>query len=244
MLLLELLVGMAIGVMAMGTAIASLFIARNATVAVSDMAQLQQQGAYAMRIIGAQLRQAGSLDLQVASTGAGSLSVFEFVDGFAGLAGGTSFIQGTEGAGTRLDTLTVGNLPAPLLPSLRFDCLGQSMTARNDATFAVDKANLRCKASSAQNQPLVDGVADFRVSYRVRDGDNVRAMHASDVQKAGLWPAVTAVEVCLDLQGDEQAPQNDGSYTDCRGKTVARNGRLHLVLRNLFNLRTQTGADA
>ncbi|MDM0112678.1 prepilin-type N-terminal cleavage/methylation domain-containing protein [Variovorax sp. J22R133] len=253
--LLELLVGLTIGALVIGAAMASMLIARDAATSVSDMSQLQQQGAHAMRNIGIQVRQAGSLDLQLATAGGSATSttastasaastptVVEFIDGFVGLDGGAAFVDGVDGAGTKPDSFRVANLPAPLLAAQRFDCLGQEPgeTGRIDATFAVEKGNLRCKSSTSQNQPLVEGVAGFRVRYRLQDEDKVRAMRASEIAKAQFWPGVTAVEVCLDLQGHER--KDSGTYVNCDGQTVTRDGRLHVVLRNVFHLRTQSGA--
>jgi len=61
--LLELMVGIAIGLLVVAVAMGALMVSRGVTGTVSDASGIQQQGAYAMRLFGQQLRQAGSLRL-------------------------------------------------------------------------------------------------------------------------------------------------------------------------------------
>lgn len=62
--LLELMVGVAIGLLVVAVATAALMVSRGVSGTVSDASGIQQQAAYAMRVIGLQLRQAGSLYLK------------------------------------------------------------------------------------------------------------------------------------------------------------------------------------
>ena len=61
--LIELMVGIAIGLLVVAVAMGALMVSRGVTGTVSDASGIQQQGAYAMRLFGQQLRQAGSLRL-------------------------------------------------------------------------------------------------------------------------------------------------------------------------------------
>lgn len=61
--LVELMVGIAIGLLIVAVALGALMISRTVSGTVSDVTGIQQQAAYAMRIIGQQIRQAGSLYL-------------------------------------------------------------------------------------------------------------------------------------------------------------------------------------
>ncbi len=237
-MLVELMIGLAIAAIAIAAAIASLLVVRDATGAVSDMSQLQQQAGHALRVLGQQIRPAGSLALQ-ADEGA-----FRFVATSPALdeEEGAAVVHGEEGRDN--DTLRLTQLAPPLLPSQRRDCLGQEIAAgqRVDASFQVDaKGSLRCKGRAGQYQPLVAGVAAFKLRYRVRQGFQIRNLRAGEVEQAKLWPAVIALEVCLDLHGDERAAAYEGRYTDCAGQSAASGGRLHLVTRKLFRLRTQEG---
>lgn len=63
MTLIELLVGIAIGLMVVAVAGGALMVSRGVSGTVSDASAINQQAAYAMRVIGGQLRQTGSLYL-------------------------------------------------------------------------------------------------------------------------------------------------------------------------------------
>ncbi len=65
--LIELLVGIVIGLLTVAVAMGALMVSRGVTGTVSDSSMLQQQAAYAFRVIGQQIRQAGSLRLNLAS---------------------------------------------------------------------------------------------------------------------------------------------------------------------------------
>lgn len=63
--LIELLVGIAIGLMVVAVALGALMASRSISGTVSEATSLQQQAAYAFRVIGQQIRQAGSLELSL-----------------------------------------------------------------------------------------------------------------------------------------------------------------------------------
>lgn len=63
--LLETLVGLSIGVIVVGVALAALLSARFLSGTVDDASNIQQQGTYLMRIIGGQLRQTASMGLNL-----------------------------------------------------------------------------------------------------------------------------------------------------------------------------------
>ena len=65
--LLELLVGILLGLLVIGAAISTLMVSRATSGTIGDISQLQQQGSYAMRVMGTQFRQAGSIDITSAS---------------------------------------------------------------------------------------------------------------------------------------------------------------------------------
>ena len=63
--LVELMVGIAIGLLVVAVAMGALMVSRGISGTVSDASGIQQQAAYAMRLIGQQLRQAGSMRLNL-----------------------------------------------------------------------------------------------------------------------------------------------------------------------------------
>ncbi|CAN5784750.1 hypothetical protein BH11PSE13_BH11PSE13_06600 [soil metagenome] len=237
--LVELLVGLTLGLMVVAAAIGTLIVSRTASGTVGDLSQLQQQGSYALRVIGVQMRQAGS----VAPVKDSINSLYSFGDTFIGFGGNSSVVTGSDGAGTGADTVSVSNEPLDgNIDTRPRDCLGEKASgARIDSTFWVDgdAHELKCK-SGAKNQALIGNVVDFQVWYRILSAaSTTQRMTAKQVEAAGLWRSVKSIELCLDLQGDEAGQPDVGSYANCQGADSPRNGRLHLVFRNVFDLRTQ-----
>ncbi|SFN15907.1 hypothetical protein [Variovorax sp. OV329] len=234
-MLIELLVGLSVGALVLGAAIAALLVAREAASAVGEMSLLQQQTSHAMRMLGLQIRSAGSVALEPGPDGS-----FGFAT--APTENTVPAVQGSDGIRGASDSLRVWRISTSLLPGQQEDCLGQKIAPgqRIEATFDVDaKGALRCKGAS-RPQPLVTGVSAFRLRYRVRQGEQVRDLRAGEVDAAGLWPAVVAVAVCLDLRGEERNTAHDGRYTDCSSNQIGNVGRLHLVTRKLFQVRTRS----
>lgn len=239
-MLIDLLVGLSIGALVLGAAIAAMLVAREAASTVSETSLLQQQTSYALRALGQQIRPAGSLEVQASASAPGRV---QFAAVVPGADPGMPVVQGKDGAKGASDSLRVMRAAASLIGSQQEDCLGQKVPPgqRIEAGFEVDtKESLRCR-SGGQVQPLVSGVTAFRLRYRVLQDGQVRDLRASEVDAAGLWPAVIAVEACLDLHGEERSSAHDTRYTDCAGQRVGNDGRLHLVTRKLFALRTRTG---
>lgn len=67
--LIELMVGIAIGLLVIAVAMGALMVSRGVSGTVSDVSDIQQQAAYAMRVIGTQARQAGSLRINLDAEG-------------------------------------------------------------------------------------------------------------------------------------------------------------------------------
>ncbi|WP_240515534.1 PilW family protein [Acidovorax kalamii] len=63
--LVELMVGIAIGLLVVAVAVGALMASRGVSGTVSEATSLQQQASYAFRVIGQQIRQAGSLELSL-----------------------------------------------------------------------------------------------------------------------------------------------------------------------------------
>lgn len=63
--LIELLVGIAVGLIVVAVALGALMASRGVSGTVSEATSLQQQAAYAFRVIGQQIRQAGSVELNL-----------------------------------------------------------------------------------------------------------------------------------------------------------------------------------
>lgn len=237
--LVELLVGVTIGLLVIAAAIGTLIISRTTSSTVTDVSQLQQQGSYALRVMGLQMRQAGSLELTSTFDG------FEFINTeFVGIGGSDKIsVSGIEGGSGSPDEVTVSNHPSSLAQQAR-DCLGNSAAANLkhiDSRFFVENNQLYCLGTNAGTgkQPIISNVNDFQVRYRIQKDDSTQLMNADEISTPADWRTVSAIETCLDLQGNDSGLPESGNYINCQGASTARNGRLHLVLRNVFDLRIQ-----
>lgn len=255
--LIELMIGLAVGLLVVAVATVSLLGSRSVTGAVSDISGIQQQAAYVMRTFGTQLRQAGSLylDLGLDADGEG-----EITSATAFQLRGNSEQAITEDAEetpikyivqyTGYEEPTFANAG----PIAR-NCLGgpgageipAGSTETIESIFTLNGTDLRCN-----NQPIAQNVAAFQVRYLLQGTDQGDpTMLYTNRDDVADWNQVQGVEVCLVLFGTERIdmPTDDPdltSYTDCDGTRVDmtaltgnRTNRMHYVFRNVFQLRSQ-----
>lgn len=229
--LIEILVGMLIGLMVVLAAVASLIFIRTSAGTAEEAWRLQQDAGTLFRIVGWQLRQAGARPLV---TGRGSGTV-EFMANYTGYGNTENPIPltGLDGSGNTSDTLRT-SLQKDTAADSR-DCLGM---APDDKTvdilnqFSLDSAgDLNCSGTSS-TAALVSGVEDLQIWYGERTG--------SFLQYRGqpiAWLQVTSVMVCLRMVG-ERTGQATRSTTGCRGESIAADGRLRRTFFRVFQLRT------
>ncbi|MFT4195886.1 MAG: PilW family protein [Ottowia sp.] len=291
--LIELMVGIAIGLLVVAVATGALMVSRGVSGTVSDASGIQQQAAYALRVIGAQLRQAGSVRLDLNPTSAVTadeklLAPVAFVKKSEStsapaftfdLAQPASLFSGTDGTSTTSATLTVGFARDPQdvftdtnAVTLARNCRGGPSDTSSDTTsshqlvasvFQMDGNNqLTCTGNGLDAQPIIQNVANFQVRYLVQDVTtslgNPTVQYVNAAAVGTNWGRVQGVEVCLVLYGSEPIDLPTGStYTDCDGTTAVdmssatstdmngnaigttRARRMHLVFRNVFQLRSQ-----
>ena len=253
--LIELMIGLAVGLLVVAVATVSLLGSRSVTGAVSDISGIQQQAAYVMRTFGTQLRQAGSLylDLGLDADGEG-----EITSATAFQLRGNSEQAITEAEGTGAITIQYTGYEEPTFANagpISRNCLGApgsipaGTTASIESIFTLNGTDLRCN-----DQPIAQNVAAFQVRYLLQgtDQDDPTMLYTavSELVKEN-WNQVQGVEVCLVLFGTERidlpADLPDlTSYTDCDGTRVDmtaltgnRTNRMHYVFRNVFQLRSQ-----
>lgn len=264
--LIELLVGIVIGLLTVAVAMGALMVSRGVTGSVSDSSMLQQQASYAFRVIGQQLRQAGSLRLNLASQKSEGAAI-DMSDPVAFETKATDFdpaintINGIDSPGNNEYKLTVGyrNYKEPVYTStdtasMLRDCLGQ---APNDnliqSKFSLNTTTneLRCVGASGNPQPIIQNVAGFQVRYLLQTAaptGNPQISYVNADAAKNSWPQVIGVEACLVLYGNEtiDMPSNT-TYTDCDGSTsitintlaAPRTKRAHIVFKNIYQLRSQ-----
>lgn len=248
--LLELMVGLAIGLLVVATAMGALMLSRGISGSVSDASSLQQQGAHTLRVIGQQLRQAGSLYLNPDPQNGGGndpLSVVVFEIKAKDHDGGNSFEQTDAISGTA-NSLTTGfrryadkvfqTDNANSLDVQARNCVGAPAYKKPDGSINPDervesifsfdssKGSLQCGGNGATSQPITQNVAEFQVTYLVQTTNSGAMQYRpgsnmpTDLTDL-TWRSVQGVQVCLVLYGDEVIDMPDGSkYTDCDGKAV------------------------
>ena len=242
------MVGIAIGLLVVAVAMGALMVSRGISGTVSDASAIQQQGAYAMRTLGMQLRQGGSLRLNlnpgaVVASDPYLVSVAFETDvapllypAMTSFNPKTDTLKGTASpvtltAGYRRYTEPTFTKTTEISQSR--NCVGGPQEIppptipheRLESTFELNttKHELRCTGNGAIiPQPIVRNVANFQVNYLVQDKTVPGRAKIKSVDASGVtdWGQVQAVEVCLVLYGDEAIGMAAGSnYTDCDGTT-------------------------
>lgn len=165
--LIELLIGLTIGLLVVVAALGSLSFTQITSTTVGDSARLQQKANTAFRVMGLQLRQTGGIELaQNAGTGMVVYDRSNGVTGFNGWNGANPDISitGLDG-GTGPDTLRLSYQDN----GTSRDCLGNLATTtpliRVDNAFYVNAGRLMCQGADGTVQALIDGVEDFQVTY-------------------------------------------------------------------------------
>ncbi|MBB6580084.1 type IV pilus assembly protein PilW [Comamonas odontotermitis] len=246
--LIELMVGIAIGLLVIAVAGGALMVSRGISGTVSDANTIQQQAAFAFRTIGLQLRQAGSLylNLNPKSNTNTAIDLYAVPVAFETKAissdADRSFtpkvdtVSGSDNAlnlGYRRykETVYPEKSSDPATQSLSRDCLGgpeDKDTADNnsymrlESRFALDGTDLRCTGTSGTSQVIVNNVANFRIRYLLQDSASTGSPKIRYVDATGVganWGRVTGVEVCLVLFGNERMSLPESNYTDCDGAT-------------------------
>lgn len=267
--LIELMVGLAIGLMTVAVAMGALMASRSVTATVSDSSQLQQQSAYAFRIFAQQLRQAGSMRLNLAAQKPEPATIditdrVAFETKAAGFDPNQDILRGIDTPGANAYQLTVGHrnykeqlhiaTAADKKDSQLRNCLGESGSAdRIQSRFVLRDNTLFC-AGEGNAQPIVENVANFQVRYLLQTSPygNPQMRYVNAATVGDQWNNVFAVEVCLVLFGREtiDMPANS-SYADCPAAdgTVQsidmtalaqpRTRKAHKLFRTAYQLRSQ-----
>ena len=247
--LIELMVGIVIGLLTIAVAMGALMVSRGVSGTVSDASEIQQQAAYAFRVMGQQLRQAGSLKLKLSATEVegvntpileGDPVAFEtdFSDGANIFKLGTDTLSGLDAPSASEYKITTGyrNYTEPTYlnvtpESNQRNCVGGTGTpVLIQSAFVLNTTTneLRCAGNGAAAQPIIRNVANFQVRYLLQTAagtgsPNLRYVDAATVTALGPtgWAQVFGVEVCLVLYGNEAIDLPAGTtYTDCDGTTA------------------------
>lgn len=252
--LIELMVGIALGLLVVAVATAALMGIRSVTGTVSDVTGIQQQAAYVMRTFGTQLRQAGSLylDLGLDDNGDGDI----LSDTAFHLRRSTDRAISEDDAGNVSVSFTGYEEPTffPYDGPISRNCLGapddiEDTTETVESIFTLVGNSLRCGGNDVASQAIANNVAEFQVRYLLQGttSANPTMLYTDAAGVNDNWGQVQGVEVCLVLFGAERIDLPAGtSYTGCNGSAVnittlaePRTNRMHYVFRNVFQLRSQ-----
>lgn len=248
--LIEIMIGLVIGLMVVIAAMGSLVYTRTASRVMGDSTRLQQDAATAFRVIGQAARQAGARRLVEMPGGTVS-----FNPQYAGIEVNENTwqpaaVKGTDGASNGPDTLQLDRdhtLAAGVgadspLNTDNVDCLGEPTVPGNNvtSTFSVDAGQLKCKGSGSSDGTfaLMAGVEDFQVWYGLREGPGLRYTTATALNQLSPapWDQVEALRVCLRLAGE--LTNGPGATTlGCQGEPLLSDGRLRRVFFRVFKLR-------
>lgn len=250
--LLELLVGLTIGLLVVLAAIASIVFTRASARAVSDAAALEQRGSLLVMQIGQQLKQAGAINAVTSDPGSAKVVFDTSYKGV--IEGSTSSVQisGADGASGGPDTFTI-SYAAPTDGSIAKNCRYQdpityplppavgSLQIVN--VFDISGEQLRCGTGGAQQQPIAEGVRDLQVFYLTRTGADADIVRRTATELGGAaadWASVDAVEICLHMVGDPVGAP-DVTLTNCSDTSQNfSDGRVHRFIRQVFYLRNKT----
>lgn len=197
MTLIELLVGITIGLMVVAVAGAALMVSRGVSGTVSDASDINQQASYAMRVIGSQLRQTASLRLNLNPANANAVNApaakVAFERAAQASGSGNAFdlsaaqiqtiVSGTDLSATTGATLTIGyqRYPDPVFESATpisqaRNCMGGPADANSDqrveSLFRFDAADneLECAGNTtpASANPVFQPIINHVANFRVR----------------------------------------------------------------------------
>lgn len=239
------MIGIAIGLLVIAVAMGALMVSRGVSGTVSDASAIQQQAAYAMRLFGQQIRQAGSLRLNLNPGTAITEDPHRAAVAFETVALSASSPTFSYNAGTAAEVVSGAEAPDSLTVGFRRytepvftdaaersqvrNCLGgpddtASTHERMESIFTFNAATntLNCNGNGSGAQPVLQNVANFQVRYLLQDvttTPGIATVKTVDATAVGTnWAQVQAVEVCLVLYGSEPVDMPaDGTstYRDC-----------------------------
>ena len=254
--LLELMVGITIGLLTVAVALGALMVSRGVSGTVSEASQLQQQASYAFRVIGQQLRQAGSRQLDPLTTPDVHAKFYAPNDvpvEFSGIMP----ISGKDAPGTTEFALEVNYQNIKELTVLQptdgeyqiRNCLQEKAEAASVPLPMVSNkfkrnttdGTLVCAGTGAA-QPIIQNVKDFTIQYLTQATDGTPSaaptyQYVNATTVGSGWLKVYAVQVCLELEGTERIDTAGAKYIKCDGSEVDRGNKLRMVFRNTYHIR-------
>ncbi len=250
--LIEVLVGVTIGVLVAIAAIGSLSFVKATSLSITESLRLHQRADAIFRNISYHLIQAGSVEL-ISASGDGTMVNFS-----TSYVGFNPTITGATAAGPNKEIYSIHGVngdgtsnslaPDTLRVSYQnngdsMDCLSYNPSGAGvDNQFYVTQQELMCAgATGAAPQSLGSGVEDFQVLYSVRRGQDSQHYRADEMLGFGQipnWDYVQLVTICLQLVGETQStPEPEHLIKGCKDQTIEGDGRIRRVFHRTFALR-------
>ncbi len=238
--LLELTVGLTIGLIVVVAATGSLVHAQSVARGAAEATRLQQEAALAFQLIGRFVQASGSVGLTPTSTD--SVALAPRASGM-GLGSDGERLQGDSPTAFRT-TQTAGP------NGVAVDCMGvtQPQATTLVTVFDWSQGRVRCGQPDAPMYPFLDRVEQMVVHYAVRNPATQRLQYrefASDM----VWTHVVAMRICLVLTSTGAMPEysqvfrDAGAlrYDDCRGNDIANairtDSRMRKKYTHVFTIR-------
>lgn len=260
--LIELLVGLTIGLLTVSVGLGTIMISRGVTTTVSDTTNLQQQASYAFRVIGQQLRQAGGRPLNTAADPRDAATFVQpgaiSLSGLPPIAGLDTPTASQFAISLRYVNASESIYPAP--PSstpiegyLTSDCIGSNPGIASApiilSELRKNGTDLECSNSIGNVQPIISNLVDLQIRYlqqRLNVVDDQPQFRYASAANLGAtdWPEVYGIEVCLELEGDQLIDTAGASYTKCDGTTATRGNKLRMIFKNIFHIRNHAWPKA
>lgn len=248
--LIELMIGVAIGLVTIAVAMGSLVMSRGVSGTVSEISQLQQQSSHAFRVIGQQLRQAGSRQIDPDSSPFVNAILVDLPSSYK------SPISGSDDAGDDEYTLTINyqNVDEMLAASepgedpevgnqIR-NCLQENPGATSSPVLSskikmIKSNNTLVCQGSGDPQVLVRNVKDFSVKYLVQKeaSNKLDFKYVTATEASSAWLDVYGVQICLELEGMEKIDTAGAQYTKCDGTKADRGNKVRMVFNNTYHIR-------
>ena len=228
----ELLIGLAISLCVVLSALAGYNISRQSWAAFDAVDALHHNARAAWRNLRVQAQRVGGAQVSTAADG-------QRVQRTPPHDSSQPDLQGTEGA--RTDSVSLGHWRS-LSP---FDCQGNH--TGGDAlvlnSYQLNtKKELTCKdvrLSGGSFQALAEGVEDLQVRYaQAGANQTVQWVTAAQVRDMGQ---VLAIEVCMRWVSNQPNATRNIATLGCQGETVAADGLGRRVLRRTLALRNHAG---
>lgn len=248
--LVEIMIALVIGLIVLGSLIYLLVGSKKTSQSQDDLSRMQENGRYALDIIGKAIRQAGyRLDISQPL----SAKPLEGADGKG------------KGATARPDTITLRRDPAWVkdaqntLKGEEANCAGGIITSDNEphpqtglhaantqlivSTFIIDKSELRCRTITPKGEStsaaLIDHVENMQIEYGIDNTGNGSISAYVTANAVKDFAHVRAVRVSLLLKGSTpQAAAGPAPAYTFNGETVTAPDRfLRRVYTATFALR-------